>query len=319
MADEVCKVCGEACPVVAPWHMGGAPAEYEDAMAGHWFRGYEREKARAEKAEAELARHETCVADNGKAFDKSLSECLDRAEKAEAALASANAEIERAWRSNNVNVEALGVAQREVADLRDHLGACVRLVDAAGLLNLSRGVQLGATSWYVKASDAFNAARAALKPQPATGLVVCEHCPDHPHPLNDDGTKCKFPRPAPAAETGKAPAPDLLTLLRDLFGYIEDGTLVRNTACDAQPGWAPKAMKLVMTLKRVQEAIAAPAQGAEALRVQMERDIHFARERAEKAEARIAELETALRRAHGEGCVCVACEKIAPRAAPGKV
>ncbi|HEY2848338.1 MAG TPA: hypothetical protein VGI97_00545 [Gemmatimonadaceae bacterium] len=36
------------------------------------------------------------------------------------------------------------------------------------------------------------------------------------------------------------------------------------------------------------------APGAEALQVQMERDIHFARERAEKAEARIAELERAL-------------------------
>jgi hypothetical protein len=313
MAETTCGVCGRAL---------GAKGHRKPGLSYDCVKlGLEREKARAEKAEAEVARHETCVADNGKAFDKSLGECLDCAEKAEAALASANAEIERAWRSNNVNVEAVYVARREVADLRDHLGACVGLIDAAGLLNLSRGVQLGATSWFVKASDAFDAARAALKPQPASGLVVCEHCPDHPHPLNDDGTKCKFPRPAPAAETGKAPAPDLLTLLRDLFGYIEDGTLVRNTACDAQPGWAIKAMKLVMTLKRVQEAIAnpAPAQGAEALRVQMERDIHFARERAEKAEVRIAELETALRRAHGEGCVCVACEKIAPRAAPGKV
>lgn len=32
--------------------------------------------------------------------------------------------------------------------------------------------------------------------QAYTGLVVCEHCPDHPHPLDDDGTVCKFPRKA---------------------------------------------------------------------------------------------------------------------------
>jgi hypothetical protein len=142
------------------------------------------------------------------------------------------------------------------------------------------------------AARAILAAHQEPAAAPAVGLVVCEYC-EYPHPLNDDGTKCRFPKPAPAAETGKArcqcivgavaascvyaapgrpcecachatpvaPAPDLLTLLRDLFGYIEDGTLVRNTACDAQPGWAPKAMKLVMTLKRVQEAIAAPPPG----------------------------------------------------------
>jgi hypothetical protein len=28
-------------------------------------------------------------------------------------------------------------------------------------------------------------------------LVVCEHCPDFPHPINDDGRQCRFPRPAP--------------------------------------------------------------------------------------------------------------------------
>jgi hypothetical protein len=26
------------------------------------------------------------------------------------------------------------------------------------------------------------------------GQVVCEHCPDYAHPLNDDGTICKFPK-----------------------------------------------------------------------------------------------------------------------------
>lgn len=27
--------------------------------------------------------------------------------------------------------------------------------------------------------------------------VVCDHCPEFPHPLNDDGTECKRPRPPP--------------------------------------------------------------------------------------------------------------------------
>ncbi len=42
------------------------------------------------------------------------------------------------------------------------LTALVSVIDAAGLLNLSNGVQLGPTSWYVKASDVLDSARAAL-------------------------------------------------------------------------------------------------------------------------------------------------------------
>lgn len=42
--------------------------------------------------------------------------------------------------------------------LADMLG----VIDAAGLLNLSNGVQLGPTVWYVKASDATDYARATI-------------------------------------------------------------------------------------------------------------------------------------------------------------
>lgn len=38
----------------------------------------------------------------------------------------------------------------------------IEIIDNAGLLNLSNGVQLGATSWYVKAHDQTEAVRAAL-------------------------------------------------------------------------------------------------------------------------------------------------------------
>ena len=38
----------------------------------------------------------------------------------------------------------------------------LRVIDAAGLINLSNGVQLGPTVWYVKASEATDYARAAL-------------------------------------------------------------------------------------------------------------------------------------------------------------
>ena len=47
-------------------------------------------------------------------------------------------------------------------ELYEALAETWRVLDAAGLLNLSNGVQLGQTAWYVKARDAEALARAAL-------------------------------------------------------------------------------------------------------------------------------------------------------------
>lgn len=52
-------------------------------------------------------------------------------------------------------------------DLRDSLQDLVTIINKAGLLNLSRGVELGATSWYVKASDRLKQAEWALSNYPA--------------------------------------------------------------------------------------------------------------------------------------------------------
>lgn len=46
--------------------------------------------------------------------------------------------------------------------LVDALGDLRRVIDIAGLQNLSNGVQLGQTSWFVKASDAVAQADEAL-------------------------------------------------------------------------------------------------------------------------------------------------------------
>lgn len=51
---------------------------------------------------------------------------------------------------------------------RRELARLVEVIDAAGLQNLSNGVQLGATSWLVEASEALKAARTAL------GVKLCE-------------------------------------------------------------------------------------------------------------------------------------------------
>ena len=50
--------------------------------------------------------------------------------------------------------------------LRDALAQLVRVIEVGGIHNLSRGVELGATSWSVKASDALGAAHRALAEVP---------------------------------------------------------------------------------------------------------------------------------------------------------
>lgn len=47
-------------------------------------------------------------------------------------------------------------------ELREALMELVAIIDKAGLLHLAHGVQLGATSWYVKASDRLEYARRVL-------------------------------------------------------------------------------------------------------------------------------------------------------------
>lgn len=49
-------------------------------------------------------------------------------------------------------------------ELTTALEGLISVIEAAGLDNLSRGVQLGPTSWYVKASDALEAAKEAIAP-----------------------------------------------------------------------------------------------------------------------------------------------------------
>ncbi len=57
------------------------------------------------------------------------------------------------------------VTVRKLAEFDEMRGALFQLttvINSAGLHNLSAGVQLGPTVWYVKASDAMERASAAL-------------------------------------------------------------------------------------------------------------------------------------------------------------
>ena len=50
----------------------------------------------------------------------------------------------------------------EIRELRGSLAELVQIIEKAGLNNLSNGVQLGQTAWYVKANYAMERANAAL-------------------------------------------------------------------------------------------------------------------------------------------------------------
>ena len=58
------------------------------------------------------------------------------------------------------------VAHDEREACADALGQLVQLIDAAGLDNLTNGVQLRPTNWFVKMSDAMAAAKELLPPDP---------------------------------------------------------------------------------------------------------------------------------------------------------
>ena len=53
-------------------------------------------------------------------------------------------------------------------ELQGALAGLVGIIDKAGLHNLSKGVQLGPTVWYVKASDWLELARSLLPDPPET-------------------------------------------------------------------------------------------------------------------------------------------------------
>ena len=48
----------------------------------------------------------------------------------------------------------------------------------------------------------------------------------------------------------------LYDALEKIWGFIDDGTLVRNTAADRDPGWAMKQLPLVAALHCAQKALA---------------------------------------------------------------
>lgn len=63
------------------------------------------------------------------------------------------------WKARDAEIARLGSLN---AELLEALEETWRVLRAAGTLNLTRGVQLGQTSWYVKCCDAESLADAAI-------------------------------------------------------------------------------------------------------------------------------------------------------------
>jgi hypothetical protein len=78
-----------------------------------------------------------------------------------ASIGIPTAELEAAADGRLLNIFEGLISERD--ELLAALKQVIGVIDAAGLHNLSNGVQLGQTVWYVKASDAKDAARAAIE------------------------------------------------------------------------------------------------------------------------------------------------------------
>ena len=60
--------------------------------------------------------------------------------------------------------EVIARMRTELARVREALEDLVGVIQSAGIYQLSTGVELGATVWFVKCSDAIKQAQAALQP-----------------------------------------------------------------------------------------------------------------------------------------------------------
>lgn len=97
-------------------------------------------------------------------------EDLIRLSDALARIAEVEGEREAAMDTVGDLRSELREARAEVERLRSDLSEVVRLIDKAGLRNLTNGVQLGQNSWFIKMRDALKSARVHLnEPTPTEG------------------------------------------------------------------------------------------------------------------------------------------------------
>lgn len=200
---------------------------------------------------------------------------------------------------------AIGLSREIAAALRaEHASALERAAQIVDTVNWPAKPLISAR---IRALIPPAAAPAAGRPFDPSAAPRKYTGPGYEFTVSDGG-----PIPAPAAEesaqecrqcAGTGCAPNHLS---DTCGAC-GGTGMRGTDesdDESSEPVAPAADPMRILLPGLHRG-AAPAaetgkaQGAEALQVQTERDIHFARERAERVEARIAELEGALRHAWG--------------------
>lgn len=91
----------------------------------------------------------------------------DASEEIHVASAHGREDVGQSWYGADVAVsedeqKANALLIAATPELFVRLSDLVAIIEKAGLLNLSNGVELGATSWYAKASERLELAKAAL-------------------------------------------------------------------------------------------------------------------------------------------------------------
>lgn len=95
----------------------------------------------------------------GKRYVADIDACVEYVERTKR---DAHKRSLDATKSRNDAEAARETAERKAAAMEEALMETWRVLRAAGTLNLTRGVQLGQTSWYVKICDAEALSEAAL-------------------------------------------------------------------------------------------------------------------------------------------------------------
>jgi hypothetical protein len=89
-------------------------------------------------------------------FTQAVMQILDRLAEAESAVRQHEA-MKSQLEAKVASLESLFGGEREA------LKRLVSVIELAGLANLAKGVPLGQSTWFVKASQAFRAAKKTLR------------------------------------------------------------------------------------------------------------------------------------------------------------
>jgi hypothetical protein len=101
------------------------------------------------------------------------------------------------------SMEATKAAERHARELRHEQDRWIRAEEQ----NTRHRAMLIRLVQWIEGEGSIVPTRLVAEAKALAGPVTCEHCPEYPHPLNDDGAACERPVPASDRGTNRQSAP----------------------------------------------------------------------------------------------------------------